>query len=69
MKNSNWFPVKRQDLFVVLFILVYVIVFFLPWSYDVMFYNISLNAWASLALFIIAPLLSIVIISNAAKGS
>jgi uncharacterized integral membrane protein len=58
-KNSNWFSVSRHDGIFLIAILLYVVVFFLPWSYDIKILNVSLLAWGAYLLFLFAPIIGI----------
>ncbi|QQK76563.1 hypothetical protein HUG15_13990 [Salicibibacter cibarius] len=50
----------REGLLIILIVL-FLLVFMLPWSYDITFLNISLVAWGGLSLQLIIPLLAIVL--------
>lgn len=56
MEKNNWFKMPKRDGIFGLSIILYVVLFFLPWSYDIKLLNISLLAWAAALLFLLAPI-------------
>jgi hypothetical protein len=56
LQEKNWFPFPRRDGLFIFGLIVYTIIFFSPWTYDVMILNISLLAWGAYLLCILAPL-------------
>lgn len=59
-KKGNWFPIPRRELYLLLFLVLYPTIFFLPWSYNIMVLNVSILAWGAYALFFLAPIISII---------
>lgn len=68
-KKGNWFPMPRRELYLILFLIIYPTIFFLPWSYNVMFLNVSMLAWGAYALFFLAPIISIITLVTTHKNS
>lgn len=60
-KKSHWFHMPKKDGIFILFLVIYVVLFFLPWSYEMTLLNISLLAWGASFLFLLAPVLGIVL--------
>lgn len=61
MQEKNWFLFPRRDALFILGLIVYTIIFFSPWTYDVMILNISLLAWGAYLLCILAPVTGILL--------
>jgi|GEM_PF-4917082 len=61
MANNNWFKIPKRDGIFGVSIVLYVVLFFLPWSYDIKILNISLLAWAAALLFLLAPVTGLVL--------
>ncbi|MCM3584995.1 hypothetical protein M3182_04445 [Mesobacillus maritimus] len=61
MQENNWFPLPRRDGLFILGLLLYTVIFFSPWTYNVMILNISLLAWGAYLLCILAPLTGIML--------
>ncbi|MBU8906942.1 hypothetical protein [Desertibacillus haloalkaliphilus] len=61
-KNKQWFSLPRRDCFFLIGILLYTIIFFLPWSYEITILNITLVAWAAYLLHVLAPIVGILLI-------
>ena len=59
--NRNWFPLPKKDAIFILFIILYVILMFLPWSHNIKILNISLLAWGAALLFLLAPITGILL--------
>lgn len=73
-KKDNWYKLRTGEKFFLVSIIFYVILFFLPWSYNIMILDITLMAWAGLLLFFLAPITGLYLIltektENSAKGS
>ncbi|MFZ5633338.1 MAG: hypothetical protein ACOY40_10875 [Bacillota bacterium] len=68
-KKGNWFPIPRRELYLLLFLVLYPTIFFLPWSYNIMVLNVSLLAWGAYALFFLAPIISIITLMNGHRSS
>ncbi|QDI90490.1 hypothetical protein EPH95_04260 [Salicibibacter halophilus] len=60
-KDNNWFKMPFREGFLIILIVLFLIVFMLPWSYDVTILNISLVAWAGLALQLVIPILALIL--------
>ncbi|WP_211202225.1 hypothetical protein [Salicibibacter cibarius] len=60
-KEKNWFKMPFREGLLIILIVLFLLVFMLPWSYDITFLNISLVAWGGLSLQLIIPLLAIVL--------
>ncbi|QQK80479.1 hypothetical protein HUG20_11615 [Salicibibacter cibi] len=58
-KEKNWFKMPFREGLLIILIVLFLIVFMLPWSYDITFLNISLVAWIGLSLQLVIPLLAI----------
>ncbi|MBB6450120.1 hypothetical protein HNR44_002098 [Geomicrobium halophilum] len=61
-KGKKWYKIRPRDGIFLLGIFFYVIVFFLPWSYDVMILNVSLVAWGAYLLHVLVPAVGILLI-------
>lgn len=61
MKEKNWFPFPRHDGLFIIGLVLYTIIFFSPWTYDVMILNITLLAWGAYLLCILAPVTGILL--------
>ncbi|AXF55353.1 hypothetical protein [Salicibibacter kimchii] len=59
--DKNWFKMPSREGLLIILIVLFLIVFMLPWSYDVTILNISLVAWGGLALLVILPILAILL--------
>jgi len=68
-KKGNWFHIPRRELYLLLFLVIYPTIFFLPWSYNVMVLNVSLLAWGAYALFFLAPIISIITLVTGNRSS
>lgn len=60
-KDENWFKMPFREGLLIILIVLFLIVFMLPWSYDVTILNISLVAWGGLVLHLIIPILAIIL--------
>jgi hypothetical protein len=60
-KKSNWYPIPRRDGVFALGLVLYAVIFFLPWSYDIEILNVSLLAWGAYLLHLIAPIAGILL--------
>lgn len=61
MGSSNWFHFPKKDAIFFVAIVLYVLLFFLPWTHDVKILNVSLLAWGGALLFLLAPITGIVL--------
>ena len=68
-KKKNWYSLPKHEIYLLLFLIIYPTIFFLPWSYNIMFLNVSLLAWSALVLSIVAPVISIIMLVNEHKFS
>ncbi|MBF7082750.1 hypothetical protein IT084_07125 [Desulfallas sp. Bu1-1] len=64
LNKKNWFSMPKRELFLLLFLIIYPIVFFLPWTYNIMILNVTLLAWGAYALYFLAPIVSIIVLSS-----
>lgn len=60
-KKSNWFSMPKKDAILLIGIIIYVIIFFFPWTYDIKILNISLLAWGGALLFLLAPITGMIL--------
>lgn len=60
--GNDWYRVPKSEGWLLLCLIVYAVIFFLPWSYDVMILNVTLQAWGAYALHILAPVAAIMLI-------
>ncbi|SES63807.1 hypothetical protein SAMN05421676_10124 [Salinibacillus kushneri] len=62
MKESrNWFPMPKKDAIFFIAIVLYVLLFFLPWTYEIKLLDISLVAWGGSLLFFLTPITGILV--------
>ncbi|WP_368503211.1 hypothetical protein AB3N04_13210 [Alkalihalophilus sp. As8PL] len=59
---GNWYRLPKSEGIFLSAIIIYAVIFFLPWSYDVMIMNITLQAWGAYGLHILAPVIAIYLI-------
>jgi len=64
MSPKQWFPMKKTDRYFLLGLLVIVVLLFLPWTYEVTIFNISLLAWGAYLLHVLIPAVSIWLIKR-----
>lgn len=60
--NKQWYSLPRRDCVLLIGLIVYSAIFFLPWSYDIMIFNVTLLAWGAYGLHLIAPVVAILFI-------
>ncbi|WP_209123136.1 hypothetical protein [Alkalihalobacillus sp. BA299] len=66
--NKQWYSLSRRDSCLLIGIIVYSLIFFLPWSYNIMIFNVTLLAWGAYGLHLIAPIVAILFILNDSKS-
>lgn len=52
---SNFYPMKRGDVIYIVFVLVFSILSFLPWSRRISLFGMALFGWLMVALMVISP--------------
>ncbi|PIC62692.1 hypothetical protein CSV79_15710 [Sporosarcina sp. P13] len=62
MSKKNWFLLSRRNLLFVIALIAYPIIFFLPWSYDILLLEVSLLAWSAFLLSLLAPTIGILLV-------
>lgn len=60
-KNKNWFKMPKKDVIFLIGIVLYVLMFFLPWTYEIKILGVSLLAWGGALLFLLAPITGIIL--------
>ncbi|MEB1806503.1 MAG: hypothetical protein LPK26_04205 [Bacillaceae bacterium] len=60
--NKQWYSLPRRDAVLLIGLIVYSAIFFLPWSYNIMIFNVTLLAWGAYGLHLIAPVAAILFI-------
>ncbi|WP_174732144.1 hypothetical protein [Mesobacillus harenae] len=68
MSSNDWFTMKKTDLYFLLGMFGIVVLLFLPFTYEIMIYNISLLAWGAYALHILIPAFAIWLIMRERKA-
>lgn len=61
MGKDSWFLIPKKDGIFFIGILVYVVMFFLPWTHEIKILNVSLLAWGGALLFLLAPITGIIL--------
>jgi hypothetical protein len=61
LKNKgNWIVMPLRERIFLVALVVYAVVFFLPWTHDITFLNLSIMVWGTYLLTFMAPIISII---------
>jgi hypothetical protein len=67
--SNQWFHLPRRDGLFLLGLVLYTVIFFLPWSYEIKILNVTLLAWGAYLLHILAPATAIWLILTSKSQS
>ena len=67
--SNQWFHLPRRDGLFLLGLVLYPVIFFLPWSYEIKILNVTLLAWGAYLLHILAPVTAIWLILTSRSQS
>jgi glucan phosphoethanolaminetransferase (alkaline phosphatase superfamily) len=67
--KGNWFLLQRKEVYFIVGVLLYMLVFFMPWSYNITFLNVSLLAWAAYFMLFLGPIWGILLTLSDPKSA